>query len=355
MKLKLSELLKRDNNNLDLMRLLCAYFVIYSHSFALSPSAGQEDFLSTLTGIGFIALSGVAVKTFFFISGILVTNSLLTTGSITKFVTSRFLRVFPAFFVVVVLSALVLGPLLSTADFSTYISNPTTWHYISKTLSLNIQYDLPGVFESNAINAVNGSLWTIPFEVKAYFYLLVLYILSFPLGKYRNYFIGIISIAIILEPLTPFKGMLIAKSDNPSIYGLYPFFAFGCLLSLAKDEITINICLPIAFFVIFMISKSDTYKIMSFYLSASTLLIYISSLKIIMKVKVKHDISYGVYLWAFPVQQLISYLLPNSPYFNMSISLVAVTIIAYFSYILIESPSINLNRRIYHKNTATSA
>lgn len=346
MKLKLSDLLKRENNNLDLIRLLCAYFVIYSHSFALSPSPGDEDFLLKLTGIGFIAFSGVAVKTFFLISGILVTNSLLSTGNITKFVTSRFLRVFPAFFTVVVLSALVMGPILTTWTPSSYLSKFTTWHYISKTLSLDIQYILPGVFDKNTTQAVNGSLWTIPFEVKAYFYLLVLYILSVPLGKYKTYFIGIVSIAIFLEPLTPFKGMLIAKSDNPSIYELYPFFAFGCLLALAKEKIKIGIYLPIAFAIIYLLSSSETCKIMFFYLAASTLLIYASSLKAIIRIKLKHDISYGVYLWAFPIQQTIAAFYPGQPYLNMAASIVITTLIAYASFILVEGPSMNLRHKI---------
>ncbi|HEJ8089440.1 TPA: acyltransferase [Serratia liquefaciens] len=344
--MKLSDLLMRENNNLDLIRLLCAYFVIYSHSFALSPSPGDVDLLLKLTGIEYIAFSGVAVKTFFLISGILVTNSLLTTKNITKFVISRFLRVFPAFFTVVVLSALVIGPILTTWPPSAYLSKFTTWHYISKTLSLDIQYTLPGVFDKNTTQAVNGSLWTIPFEVKAYFYLLVIYILSIPLGIYKKYFIGIVSIAIFLEPLTPFKGMLIAKSDDPSIYELYPFFAFGCLLALAKDKIKIGVYLPIIFGAIYILHSSETYKIMFFYLSASTLLLYASSLKIIKKIKFKHDISYGVYLWAFPTQQVISSIYPGQPYLNMSLAIMITTIIAYVSSIFIESPAMNLRHKI---------
>ncbi|MDP8640091.1 acyltransferase family protein [Serratia marcescens] len=344
--MKLSDLLNRESNNLDLIRLLCAYFVIYSHSFALSPSAGDVDMLLKLTGIGYIAFSGVAVKTFFLISGILVANSLLTTGSITKFVASRFLRVFPAFFSVVVLLALVVGPILTTLDTPTYLREFTTWHYISKTLSLDIQYILPGVFDKNTTQAVNGSLWTIPFEVKAYFYLLVLYILSIPLGKYKAYFIGIVSIAIFLEPLTPFKGVLIAKSDDPSIYELYPFFAFGCLLALAKDRIKIGIYLPIIFGAFYLIHSSETYKIMFFYLSASTLLLYASSLKIVQKIKLKHDISYGVYLWAFPVQQTLATTYPGQPYVNMSLSIVITTLIAYASFIFIEAPSMNFRHKL---------
>ncbi|HAT3846442.1 TPA: acyltransferase [Serratia marcescens] len=344
--MNISDLLKRENNNLDLIRIICAYFVIYSHSFALSPSNGDVDFLLKLTGIGFIAFSGVAVKTFFLISGLLVANSLLTTGNITKFVASRFLRIFPAFFSVVILLALVAGPILTTLDTSIYLREFTTWHYITKTLSLDIQYVLPGVFDKNTTQAANGSLWTIPFEVKAYFYLLALYILSIPLGKYKTYFIGIVSIAIFLEPLTPFKGVLLAKSDDPSIYELYPFFAFGCLLALAKDRIKIGVYLPIIFGAVYLLHSSETYKIMFFYLSASTFLIYASSLRMVRKIKIKHDISYGVYLWAFPVQQTLATMYLGQPYVNMSLSIVITTLIAYASFIFIEAPSMNFRHKI---------
>ncbi|WP_211130384.1 acyltransferase family protein [Serratia surfactantfaciens] len=140
--------------------------------------------------------------------------------------------------------------------------------------------------------------------------------------------------------------MLIAKSDDPSIYELYPFFAFGCLLALAKEKINIGIYLPITFAIIYLLSNSETYKIMFFYLATSTLLIYASSIKVVIGIKLKHDISYGAYLWAFPIQQTIAAFYPGQPYLNMSASIVITTLIAYVSFTLIERPAMNLRHKI---------
>lgn len=172
--ISIEQFIKRDNNNLDLIRVLCAYFVIYAHAFVLSPSDGSNDILYKLTSLGYVSFGGVAVKTFFLISGLLVTNSLLSNGNIAKYISSRFFRVYPAFFVTVLISTLLIGPFMSNLSLSDYLSSREVWGYITKTLKFDVQYNLPGVFESNNLRAVNGSLWTIPMEVKAYFYLLLI-------------------------------------------------------------------------------------------------------------------------------------------------------------------------------------
>ncbi|MFO6298651.1 acyltransferase family protein [Rahnella selenatireducens] len=348
----IEKFIKRDNNNLDLIRLMCAYFVIYAHAFVLSPVDGSNDILYKITLLGYVSFGGVAVKTFFLISGLLVTNSLMSNGNIFNFMSSRFFRVFPAYAATIIISAVIIGPLLSIFNVESYFSSHVVWDYIYKTLRLDVQYNLPGVFVNNKLGAVNGSLWTIPMEIKAYFYLLLIYLTSIIFGAYRKAFIAIISIAILIEPFTPLKGHLITRSEDPSIYLLYPFFSAGCLLAILKNRITTGMLftLSIVAIIAFLLSDSDKIKTALFFTFSSTLLLYISSLSLIRRLNVKNDISYGVYLWAFPVQQTIASFFVASPYINILLSIVISSIFAYFSFKLIESPAMRFNKKILQSN-----
>lgn len=186
-------------------------------------------------------------------------------------------------------------------------------------------------------------------EVKAYFYLLLIYICSLAFGPYKKPLIGLVSLAILVEPFTPLKGHLIAKSDDPSIYLLYPFFSAGCLLALLKDRLTTNTLLITAVlsFVGFLAVSDEKYRTALFYLFFTMSLLYISSLNLIRKIRIGDDISYGVYLWAFPIQQATASFIIGMPYVNISISVILSSILAYISFKFIESPAMNFNRKLF--------
>ncbi|HFV9294932.1 TPA: acyltransferase family protein [Serratia fonticola] len=348
----IDKFLNRGNNNLDLIRILCAYFVIYSHAFVISPDIGQNDILYKLTLLSYVSFGGVAVKTFFLISGLLVTNSILSNGKIFNYIGSRFFRVYPAYAATIIITALLICPWLSTLSFIDYFSSKDVWLYVLRTIKLDVQYTLPGVFEKNSINAVNGSLWTIPMEIKAYFYLLIIYVFSLIFGPYKKLFIALISLAILVEPFTPFKGILISKSDDPSIYLLYPFFSAGCLLAILKSRVATNAILALAIIAIFayLLIDDSASKTALFYVFSSMSLLFISSIKFIRMIKIESDISYGIYLWAFPTQQAIASLFTASPYTNILLSVIISSILAYISFKFIENPAMKFNKRILSKN-----
>ncbi|MBP1000336.1 acyltransferase family protein [Serratia fonticola] len=354
----IDQFLNRGNNNLDLIRILCAYFVIYSHAFVISPAIGENDILYKLTLLSYVSFGGVAVKTFFLISGLLVTNSILSNGRILNYIGSRFFRVYPAYAVTIIITALLIGPWLSNLSFVDYFSSRDVWLYVLRTLKLDVQYTLPGVFENNNINAVNGSLWTIPMELKAYFYLLLIYLFSLVFGPYKKIFIGLISLAILVEPFTPFKGILISKSNDPSIYLLYPFFSIGCLIAILKDKATTNSLLIISglSLLLFFTCNDEKLKTALFYLFFTVSLLYFASISLLQKLKIKHDISYGIYLWAFPTQQIVASIYSSSPYMNILISILISSAIAYLSFRAIEKPSMLINKRIFNlKSLPTTA
>ena len=99
-------------NNFDLLRLVAAVSVIFSHAFLLSENSQDHDPLMILTG-GQTILGVVGVFVFFTISGYLVTQSFDTTASPLVFLAKRALRVFPGLLLCLAVCVFVIGPLVT--------------------------------------------------------------------------------------------------------------------------------------------------------------------------------------------------------------------------------------------------
>lgn len=114
----IEKIISRNGNNLDLIRLVAALSVIFYHSFALNPQWNMTDPIKDT--FGYVTTGGLAVKVFFFISGLLVTNSLLTRGSIYHFIASRIFRIFPGLLFVLLVSSVIIGPITTTLPLKSY-------------------------------------------------------------------------------------------------------------------------------------------------------------------------------------------------------------------------------------------
>lgn len=155
-------------NNFNVIRLVAAWLVLFSHSYHLVGQGAREP-LMVLSG-GRMTLGTVAVGMFFVISGYLITASAYARPGLLPFLAARARRIFPALALVVLLSALVLGPAMTTLTGAGYFSTPAVLTYVVRNISLwRLQYELPGVFAANPYGAaVNGSLWTLPIEFALY-------------------------------------------------------------------------------------------------------------------------------------------------------------------------------------------
>ena len=148
-------------NSLDLLRLVAATLVLYSHQHVLTGLAEPSFF-------GWNTFGGAGVTIFFFLSGLLVWSSWERDPDARRFFMRRSLRIFPALWVVVLASVFLLGPALSSLSVPEYFSASATWRYLS-TAILVVHNFLPGVFIDNPYPlAVNGSLWTLPVEFLCY-------------------------------------------------------------------------------------------------------------------------------------------------------------------------------------------
>ena len=151
----------RRPNNFDLLRFVAATLVLIDHSFVLTGRHGLPG------PFVYETLGGFAVAVFFIISGFLVAGSWQRTPDLGTYAAKRALRIVPAYAAVIALCALVLGPLVTELSLGRYFGHPQTWSYFWNLTFFRLHYSLPGVFSGNPFpHAVNGSIWTLPIEIK---------------------------------------------------------------------------------------------------------------------------------------------------------------------------------------------
>lgn len=326
-------MLERDANNLDLIRIIAACMVIYGHAYSIAPEVGRSDFIQDI--LGFDYTGSLAVKIFFFISGLVVTNSLLVKRNALSFLISRVFRIWPAFMFVVLSCAFVIGPIYTDYTLGDYFHSPqfSVVDYVVSNFRLDIRYYLPGVFfELPYEAAVNGSLWTLFYEVAAYLMLLLFYMG----GLLRDRFVGSLSLGLSILMLH------FIQPDGMHAVWHQPFlmqcFAFGALLALNKDFFNLHIGVLVLAWSAYVAGADSSAERYFLYIAIFLTLLYISSLKLMLRLKAPVDISYGVYLWGFPVQQMMAYhFLDWGVRFNQITSLILCIILGLISWYFVEA------------------
>jgi peptidoglycan/LPS O-acetylase OafA/YrhL len=142
----------------DYTRLVGAVLVLVGHAYVL---LGFHP--PTVAGTG---IHEIGVKLFFAVSGYLIAASWNADPHFVRFTEKRLRRIMPALIVVVSLTVFIVGPVLTT-DLS-YWRSPVTWTYLWRNYLLLPFHSLPGVFGGNPLAVVNGSLWTLPVEAFCY-------------------------------------------------------------------------------------------------------------------------------------------------------------------------------------------
>ncbi len=342
-------LLSRDNNNFDLIRIIAALMVIIGHSSdVLFNHSLINDPAKLLSGY---SIQSLGVIIFFIISGFLVTASFHNKRNWLQFFAGRVLRIFPALIVVVLLSVFVLGAALTTLSFNEYISSPVTGRYLQDMTLYRMYYYLPGVFENNPLaGSINASLWSLPYEFTCYIYIALAGIFSFINNKWTSlllfciYFISYLFYESQLNTIViPVLGI-----DFKTFYIPFLYFLAGSLLFRFRPFIRYNmtgiiICLIIALAIRNAFLHQQFFVLVISYL----VLAFAFSDKLKFHNVAKYgDFSYGLYLYAFPIQQLIVYLFPGSLNLPamMVLSIVITFPFAFLSWHLIESPLLKMKK-----------
>ncbi len=348
--LSVAQALDRRCNNFDLFRLLAALTVIYGHSFALAPAPGFEDSLFKLTGHHSAAM---AVKFFFFLSGLLVTDSLLARRSVPQFVIARLFRIWPALVFVLLASIFVIGPVATNLDLATYFSQSQTYLYFKHQILMQTwgtqslgYYDLPGIFVGNNYERnVNASLWSLVAEVYAYIALAAVFLI----GLMEKRLATLLITLIVIDSLLPSRIIFTFLPTGNEDFSYLPFcFASGAFLAIHKDRITIDASLLLGLALLAYLFKENLGGTHLFYLTAFASMLYLATRHwVIHKIRLPFDVSYGTFLWGFPIQQLLSKYLPNVTGGGHVILAMLLAILAgTASWLLVEKRSIAIGKRL---------
>jgi len=293
-------------------------------------------------------MGSLGVYIFFTISGYLVTASWDHDRSLLRFLTRRALRIFPALIICTALTVFIAGPLLTTLSINDYFNNPHTWGYLRNTL-LYISYYLPGVFEDNRVaNAVNGSLWTLPIEFAMYIVVAIVGVCS---GHRWAY--ALLTAAAILTTVfwarPALEMVVIYGSDLRQLFFCGTYFLVGAVFY--KFELTrfFSISLIIIVGTLLLCLEPNTRWLSLFaWILLPTIVLafglaYSRPLTILTR---SGDYSYGIYIYAFPVQQAVVYFYPKMHLGYYLIVCFSITLLlAVFSWHLIEKPALSFKPR----------
>lgn len=347
----LADVISSKDNNFNLIRLLAAFAVLFSHSFALATGDAANEPLRTLIGI---TPGHIAVDVFFITSGLLVTRSLFYRRNLIEFTAARALRIFPGLITAVLLCVL-LGAMLTSLSLSDYFSAAQTKDFIVKNSIIffgDVQ-ELPGVFANAPFdNSVNGSLWTLPWELRMYAVLGVFGVTTLLLHRlFKVNVLSALAILFLLFCTYNYLQLHFFSDDRGFYYRLYRFgtlFFFGAGYYVMRNKIAFNTPTFIIFSLLLVFSSIDHQLFFIFYTALLPYIVlylaYIPTGKIRLFNRYG-DYSYGIYIYAWPMQQLIAVSIENVSVPTMILTSTAATFcLAYFSWHIVESRALSLKK-----------
>jgi peptidoglycan/LPS O-acetylase OafA/YrhL len=339
-------------NAFDLLRLVAAIAVLVSHSL---PLTGRSE------TFGRESLGHIGVCVFFAISGFLVSRSWALHPDLRAFALKRGLRLYPALVAVLGLTVGVLGPSVTALSPGAFWTSAETRGYLTHNLVLHTQFTLPGVFTHVAYSdTVNGSLWTLPVEVKCYALVAAFGLLGL-VGR-RPYAMALVSVAClaltvgrVLHTVPHAEAIAGLPGGGENGLLLLGIFATSSTLYTVRRSVPVG-WLPVALALVLWAATVP----LTAHRVASALLLPYAVIAIAYRIRGARlrdplrgrDLSYGTYLFAFPVQQLVAQELRPGPIGMIATSLPITMLLAWASWSLVERPALGFKWRLGVGSTA---
>jgi peptidoglycan/LPS O-acetylase OafA/YrhL len=328
--------LRQHRNAFDLIRLFAAGLVVWSHQHAL---LGLPE---PTVGVLRTSFGGLGVFIFFVVSGYLNTLSVSRHNSVRVFLLNRALRIYPALAVCVAFTV-VLG-FFAASDLRAFVS-PKLLSYLVKdtTLFFGVKAGVPGVFEANKYpEALNGSIWTLPYEVKMYV-VLVLYlaIFRYSLAALLMAFAGFSVIAIVVA-----LGILPLPNVEYDEFWLQFSTLFLAGSAVAAAQMVAGLPFAIGGLILLtLLFAGIGQAFLAWQLLLTATVIAAGSIRLPKWLRPPLDLSYGIYLYAWPVQQ-ISAVLTNDFWLALVFSTTIIFALALMSALFIERPALRLKTEL---------
>lgn len=323
-------------NSFDLIRHFAAFLVLFSHHYPLSGL--QEPTISHWDTLGF-----VAVAIFFSISGFFMPQSYAGSEGFVGFMAKRCRRIFPGLVMCALFMVYVVGAIFTT-DY--------LFHYFFsigqlKTVVMFSMFSgraIPGVFSDFVVkDAINGSLWTLPVEFFCYIIIGFVFSLRFSWKSVACLLwvacIGTATVKVLWSDFS-FYGI---PMSYLALFGI-PFFV-GALLSMTRQswERVKWPLVVVALLILWLFRGRPEIQVLGTASIAVITVVLGTSFKDRI-IKGRFDISYGVYIYAFPVQQIVINRVVGNFWLGMLLSSVVTIVFGYLSYKYVELPFLHKKR-----------
>jgi peptidoglycan/LPS O-acetylase OafA/YrhL len=333
--------------NADFMRLVFASCVLFSHSFLIAEDTeANEPFVRLLGAHNILGI--YAVMAFLIMSGYFVAHSLQRSSGSIRFLLDRFLRIYPGLLVSMIICALLLAPFFSHLGIAAYLRSNVGWSFVGLNFLLpNSVSSIPSVQFYGTTQwlgaIVNGSLWTIPVEISCY-------LLIFLLHRLR--LMSAVGILVLLGLTLAFQAQIFVHAGTKFISDmafLLPSFLCGVLVAFLSRRFELDPLFASALAVLCVMMAMYGNLLFIFPFCAAYPIMYLATTRAIRLPDVRPlgDLSYGAYLYGWPVQQTVRALWPGVAWYELFAVSLAVTLpIAWLSWRLIEEPALRLKKRL---------
>ncbi len=339
---------------------MLAGLVLLSHSFELKDGNRNREIFTRLFHNSY-TFGDLAVCGFFLLSGYLIVQSWQRNPALLDFLRKRVLRIYPGFIVALIVSVFVAGPLGASVSLPDYLRQVSIPKFIGQLVLLRVPTS-PPVFQGQPYALVNNSVWTIQHEFRCYLLVAALGLLGGV--KKREIWLGgaVVFVASLFLPSSAtgalsFPGAKLILGDAGALLRFFAFFSVGGCFCLFREKIAYKkmyaaLATPVLLLCLFQQSLAS--------IALATVGAYLffcfafAKIPLLNPFKQFSDISYGVYLYGWPVQKLILWYLPYlSPWLVFLLSSLLSGICGLLSWHLVEQPFLRLKPRTASVNSAS--
>ena len=328
-------------NSLNAIRLLLASAVIVSHSWAIGGFSGGTPRHGGETP------GGWSVFAFFVLSGYLITGSRLNNG-LGTYLMRRFLRIYPGFLVCLLATVVVFAPIGyyaqhdSLAGYLTKRTTPLDYLVSNLTLKMNV-YHVAGT--PTGPHAWTGSLWSLYYEFACY--VLVGLLAGWAVFRRKPVLaIAVFAFATLARLGHTHVATFAHAKDVEQMVQLLPFFMAGTVFYLLRDRIPCTAWLAVPSAAVWIVLPQVTQNrfVVLCALPMGYLLLYLGAV-LPVPLGRRNDISYGMYMYHYPVEQLLRFAHLSSHTVYTALSILCTIPLAAASWFLVERPAIRWGQR----------
>ena len=326
------------------LRIMMALLVVTEHAMIVGlrdVTAGAYIFFD-------YGLSYLAVNLFFITSGFLVTKSMTYRGDLPEYGSARILRIYPALIVHVAFVLLLIGPLATTLPIWDYLTHPDVWKQPFLVLSfINSDMVLPGAFLTNHEQLAAAPLWTLRYELLAYFATALIFSLGLMRRKWMILAQFILpSLAWVIAKETGLYDTLPGTAQNALRFGIA--YGLGATIFAYRERLNFHVfgfvCMSL---LAVLCSQLHAMEVaVNLMLAYGLMLVAFVKAPRFNRLQELSDVSYGIYIYHWGLLQLAFYWWPQLNPIALFILIAPLSYaIAYASWHIVEKPALKAKKQ----------